>query len=154
MGIFKEDLINFGNLINTEIEVKLTPEDFNRVFPGLEFEFSDRLLRIKGKKRSLLIRRGIEFRGRQDENKVYNIRGYKTEDMGLCLEVLTPNEAKELTEREGFSEEEGCLRISILSVLKGKDLYKKIPDTFKDRLLIKRYKIGEGYLTVYLTVTK
>jgi len=49
MGIFKEDLINFGNLIDTEVEVKLGPEDFKRVYEDLEFEFTEGLAKIQDK---------------------------------------------------------------------------------------------------------
>ncbi|HIC98083.1 MAG TPA: hypothetical protein EYP11_06795, partial [Aquificaceae bacterium] len=61
MGIFKEDLINFGNLIDTEVEVGLTEEDFMKVFGGLKFEFGDSLIKIKGKKKGFFLKRGFEF---------------------------------------------------------------------------------------------
>ena len=36
MGIFIEDLLNFGNLIDAEIEIKLSPADLKRAYTSLE----------------------------------------------------------------------------------------------------------------------
>jgi len=154
MGIFKEDLINFGNLIDTEVEVKLTPDDFKRVFPDLDFEFSDRLVRIKGKKKVLLFNKGFEFRGRQDEKKVYNVRKYETEDIGIYLEIVSPDGMDDLLKREAFTKEDGYLRMSVFEVLKRSEIYPKIPDAFKDKLIITRYKVRDGHLAIFITVTK
>jgi len=154
MGIFKEDLINFGNLIDTEVEVKLTPEDFKRVLPDLDFEFSDRLVKIRGKKKVLFLSKGFEFRGRQDERRVYNVREYETEDMGIYLEVVSPDGMEELLKRNGFSREDGYLKMSVFEVLKGSEIYPKIPDAFRDKLIITRYKVRDGHIAIFITVTK
>ncbi len=153
MGIFKEDLINLGNLIDTEVEVKLTPQDFKKVFPDLEFEFTEGLVRIKGKKKGLLFRRGFEFRGAQDEQRVYNEREFETLDMGVYLKIISPKGIEEL-EKRGMKREGEHLRLSVFEVLKKSDIYRDVPDAFKDRLVIKRYKIKEAALSVFLSVTK
>ncbi len=153
MGIFKEDLINFGNLIDTEVEVKLTPEDFKRVFQDLDFEFSEGLAKIRGKKKGLLFKRGFEFRGSQDEKKVYNVREFETLDMGVYLKIISPQGIEEL-EKRGMERDGEYLKISVFDVLKRSEIYKNIPDAFKDKLIIKRYKIKDGALSVFITVTK
>ncbi len=154
MGIFKEDLINFGNLIDTEVDVKLTSEDFKRVYPDLDFEFEDGLLKIKGKKKGFLLKRGFEFRGAQDEHRVYNVRNYETEDMGVLLRVISSSGVDVLIGYEGMEKEGEHLQLSIWEVLKRSDIFKDIPDAFKDKLIIKRYKIKKDALSVFITVTK
>ena len=153
MGIFKEDLINFGNLIDTEVEVKLTPQDFKKVFPDLDFEFTEGLAKIKGKKKGLLFKRGFEFRGAQDEQRVYNEREFETLDMGVYLKIISPQGIEEL-EKRGMKREGEHLKLSVFEVLKKSDTYKDIPDAFKERLIVKRYRIREGALSIFITVTK
>ncbi len=154
MGIFKEDLINFGNLIDTEVEVKLSPEDFKRVFPELEFDFSDRLVKIKGKKKGFLFKKGFEFRGAQEEQKVYNVREYETEDMGIYLKVISRDGIERLLQERGIEQEGEYLKLSVWDVLKSSDIYRDVPDAFKDKLIITRYKVRDGHLAIYITVTK
>ncbi|NPA42261.1 MAG: hypothetical protein GXO18_08320 [Aquificae bacterium] len=154
MGIFKEDLINFGNLIDTEVEVKLSPRDFSRVFENLEFEFSDRLMKIRGEKKVLFLKKRFELRLGQDEQKVYNVREFKTEDMGIYLKIMSKDGLEEVLKREGISREGEYLKMSVFEVLKRSKIYGDIPDAFKERLVLNRYKIGNGYLSIYITVTK
>jgi len=153
MGIFKEDLLNFGNLIDTEVEVRLRPEDLAEVFGGLEFELGDGLVKIRGKRRGIILRRGFEFRGAQEEGKVYNIREFKTIDMGVYLRILSDQGIEEL-EGRGMKREGEYLRVSLLEALKRSDVYKMVPDVFKEKLVIKRYKVREGALSLFLSVTK
>ena len=153
MGIFKEDLINLGNLIDTEVEVKLTPEDFKKVFPDLEFEFTEGLAKIRGKKKGLLFKKSFEFRGAQDEQNVYNDREFETLDMGVYLKIISPKGIEEL-EKRGMKREGEHLKLGVFEVLKRSDIYKDIPDAFKERLVIKRYRIKEGTLSIFLSVTK
>ena len=153
MGIFKEDLINLGNLIDTEVEVKLTPEDFKKVFPDLEFEFTEGLAKIRGKKKGLFFKKSFEFRGAQDEQNVYNDREFETLDMGVYLKIISPKGIEEL-EKRGMKREGEHLKLGVFEVLKRSDIYKDIPDAFKERLVIKRYRIKEGTLSIFLSVTK
>ncbi len=154
MGIFKEDLINFGNLIDTEVEIKLSPEDFKRVFPSYEFEFSQGLVKIKGKKKGFLFSRSFEFRGGEDQEKVYNEREFETKDMGIYLKILSASGLDVLTKERGIVREGEHLRMSVYDVLKLSDIYQKIPDAFRDRLLLTRYKLRNGHMAIFVTVTK
>ncbi len=154
MGIFKEDLINFGNLIDTEVEVKLTSEDFKRIFSDFDFELTDGLMKIRGKKKGFLFKRSFEFRGGQDERKIYNVKEYETKDIGVYLKVISSNGIEEILKEKGFEREGEYLKMSVFDVLKGTNMYKDIPDAFKNRLIITRYKIKNGYMSIYITVTK
>ncbi len=154
MGIFKEDLINFGNLINTEVEIKLSPEDFKKVFLSLDFEFTDSLVKIRGKRKGLLFKRGFEFRGAQDEERVYNVREFETLDMGILLRILSPSGVEELEKEKRIEREGEYLKLSVFDILKGSRVYRDIPDAFKDKLIIKRYKVRDGFLSIFVTVTK
>ncbi len=154
MGIFKEDLINLGNLIDTEVEVKLYPEDFRRVFPDLEFEFTDGLLKIRGKKKTLIFSRTFEFRGREDPGAVRTVKDHETKDLIVEVHVVSKDGIDKLSETGKFSYEGDRIGISVLPVLKETEVYSKIPDTFRERLKITRYRIRDGYMSVFITVTK
>jgi hypothetical protein len=154
MGIFKEDLLNLGNLIGTEFEARLTSREFAEVHPGLEFVFENGLLKIRGVRRFLLLKRSFEFRGREDPERVYTDRDLETKDLGVMVRVVSWEGSEEILRREGFRREGEYLRMSLLPVLKRTDVYRDIPDTFRDRLKATRYRIREGYLSLFLTVTK
>lgn len=153
MGIFKEDLINFGNLIDTEVEVGLIEEDFMKVFGGLKFEFGDSLIKIKGKKKGFFLKRGFEFRGAQEEGRVYNEKDYETTGMGIYLRIISP-EGLDVLEKVGMVKEGEYLKMDVFEALKGSDIYREIPDAFRNRLLLKRYRVGKGRLSLFITVTK
>jgi len=154
MGIFIEDLLNFGNLIDTEIEIPLKPEDFKRVFPDLDFAFSEGILRIKGKKRVLLLSKGFEFRGREESEKVFNERTDELKDFGIFVKVVS-SEGIEVLERDSHFKKEGdYLRISLLDVLKATETYQRIPKQFRDKLHLVKYRIKDGKLSIFITVVK
>jgi len=109
--------------------------------------------KIRGKKKGLLFKRSFEFRGAQDESKVYNVREFETLDMGVYLKIISPQGIEEL-EKRGMVREGEHLKMSVFEVLKRSEIYKDIPDAFKERLVINRYKIKNGALSVFITVTK
>lgn len=51
MGIFVEDLLNFGNLIDAELEIRLTVEELGRAYPNVDFEIRDELIKCFARKR-------------------------------------------------------------------------------------------------------
>jgi len=149
MGIFKEDLLNFRNLIDSEIEIKLRSTDFERAFPGLRFQLSSGLLKITGRRKALL-RRRFEFRAREEERGVFGSAGEG--DMGILLRVVDPSGSEELGKRKGMSFEGDTLRLSISDLLRETETYRRIPDVFRNRLKPVRYRIGKGCVTLYLRV--
>ena len=154
MGIFKEDLLNLGKLIDTEIEVRLSPEDFRKVYQELDFSFEEGLLRIRGKRKFLLFKRSFEFRGREDPTAVQTVKNGETKDLKVEVQIVSGDGVNVLKEKEGFEVKDERLSISLFPVLKLTELYSKIPDTFRERLRITRYKIGNGYMSVFIKVTK
>ncbi|WP_461829774.1 hypothetical protein [Aquifex sp.] len=154
MGIFIEDLLNFGNLIDTEVEVPLKPEDFRRVFPDLSFEFSESILKIKGKKKVLFFNKGFEFRGREESDKVFNERTDELKDFGIFVKVVSSDGIDVLEKDSHFKKEGEYLRMSLLDVLKATETYQKIPKQFRDKLELVKYRIKEGALSIFITVVK
>ena len=154
MGIFKEDLLNLGNLIDTEVEVKLSPKEFGEVYPGLEFVFESGLLKIRGRRKFLFLKRSFELRAREDPGNVYTVKDHETRDFGIKVQIVSREGIEEVQKREGIEVEGEHMRISLLPVFKKTDVYRDIPDTFRDRIKINRYRIKDGYLSAFLTVTK
>ena len=119
MGIFIEDLLHFGNLIDNEVEVNLSPENFKKAFSNLDFEFTDDVMKIKGKKRILFLSKAFEFRGKEKTNRVYNSReDDKLSDFGIYLKVLSPDRLNILEKDSRFQREDEYLKFSILDVFK------------------------------------
>ncbi|HIQ49426.1 MAG TPA: hypothetical protein EYH58_07355 [Aquifex aeolicus] len=153
MGIFIEDLLHFGNLINNEIEVILSSEDFKKAFMNLDFEFTDGVMKIKGKKRILFLSKAFEFRGKEETNKVYNSRkDEKLSDFGIYLKILSPDGLDILGKDRRFQEEGEYLKFSIFDVFKNSEIYQKIPKQFRDKLKLTKYKIKRNGLSIFLTV--
>jgi len=153
MGIFIEDLLHFGNLINNEIEVILSSEDFKKAFMNLDFEFTDGVMKIKGKKRILFLSKAFEFRGKEETNKVYNSRkDEKLSDFGIYLKILSPDGLDILGKDRRFQEEGEYLKFSIFDVFKNSEIYQKIPKQFRDKLKLTKYKIKRDGLSIFLTV--
>ncbi|GAB6065754.1 hypothetical protein JCM9492_08460 [Aquifex pyrophilus] len=155
MGIFIEDLLHFGNLIDNEVEVEIEKEAFKKTFPSLDFEFDEGVVKIKGKKRFLIFPKKFEFRGREESNKVFNEReGDELKDFGVYLKMLSPDGLEELTKDKHFKKEGEYLKLSILDVFKNTEIYQKVPKQFRDKLEITKYKVKRGKFSIFLTVVK
>ncbi len=150
MGIFAEDLINFGNLLDAEVELKITPEDLKKVFKDYDFYINDGLLRITKHKRAFLFKKKLELRLREDTKNVYN----KKEDQIRCIKayILTPSVLGEFENVLKQDSEFACM--NLWEVIKNTNLYEKIPKQFKDRVIISRYFFKNGYMLLYLKVEK
>ncbi|AAC06954.1 hypothetical protein [Aquifex aeolicus] len=155
MGIFIEDLLHFGNLIDNEVEVPLKPEDFKRAYPDFEFTFEDGVVKIRGKKRVFLFNRSFEFRGKEEPNKVYNEKkGDEVTDFGVYLKILSSEGLDVLTKNEHFSREGDYLKMSALEPFKASEVYQKVPKQFRSKLSITKYKVKNGEFSIFLTVIK
>ncbi len=149
MGIFKEDLLRFGNLIDKEIEVKLPPEHLKNSYENLEFVFGEGILIIRGKKAGFL-KRKFEITAVQ-EKEVYTKGVYKTEDLGIYLRI-TAGEKENIVKTQGIFSEKELLGLSVWEALRKTDVYRKIPDPFKERIFLKRYRLTEGFLHLTLGI--
>ncbi len=154
MGIFIEDLLNFGNLIDTEVEIPLKVEDLNGFFSELKFEFTEGILKIKGRKKVLFFNKGFEFRGREEGNKVFNERGDELKDFGIFVKILSSDGVEVLEREKHFRREGEYLKISLLDVLKKTEIYQKIPRQFRDKLELVKYKIKPEGISLFITVVK
>jgi len=155
MGIFIEDLLHFGNLIDNEVEIPLKPEDFKRAFPDFDFTFEDGIVKIRGKKKFLIFSKGFEFRGKEETNKVYNQReGDEVKDFGIYVKIVSSEGLDELIKNNFFSKEGDYLKISTLEPFKASEFYQKVPKQFRSKLYITKYKVKGGKISLFLTVVK
>ncbi len=154
MGIFIEDLLNFGNLIDSEFEVEILPEHLRKVFPSWEFVAGDGILKIRGKKRVLFLSKGFEFRGGEDPERVYTEREDELRDLGIYLKILSPEGLEELTKDERLKREGEHLRLSLYEAFRQTETYSRIPRQFRDRINLTRYRLKNGKISLYMTVVK
>ena len=148
MGIFSEDLINFGNLLDTEIELKLTPQDLKTVFKDLDFDIEDGLLKVKRKIKKLLFSKTVEARLREESRSVYNDREREIR----AITVISLSKLEDFKDIVSLDGDRAVL--NLWEVIKNTELYKKIPKQFRERVVISRYMFKKGYIQLYLKVEK
>ena len=148
MGVFSEDLINLGNLLDTEIELKLTPQDLKTVFKDLDFDIEDGLLKVKRKIKKLLFSKTVEARLREESRSVYNDREREIRAI-TAIPLSKLEDFKDIVSLDGDR-----AVLNLWEVIKNTELYKKIPKQFKERVVISRYMFKKGYIQLYLKVEK
>ncbi len=149
MGLFIEDLLNFGNLIDAEIEIKLSPVELKKVYPIFDFDIRDGILSIKVKKKILFLEKTKEVR-LSCMDIVVKKEGNK---QWIFLKRLSQEDFEELL-KESFLLEGERLGIDVMPAVVHTETYQKIPKQFKDKLLINRCKIGIEYLSVFFKFEK
>lgn len=152
MGIFIEDLLNFGNLIDAELEIRLTAEELRKAFHGIDFEIKDGILRIFWKKKVLLFSKTQEIRLSDADSKVKKDR--ETLRQWAFFKVLSRDGLENIRDLDGFTVEGEYLGIDMMRAVVLTDTYEKIPKQFRDKLLISRYKIGKDYISVFFKFEK
>ncbi len=150
MGIFSEDLINLGNLIDAEFEVKVPQELLSKTFEGLKFEVLDNLLRVGFKKKGLLFLREVQIPLREDSQRVKNTPEVKAIGLG----VMTQKDLEELLQKGPFQREGEYVFFNLWEAITKTEEYAKVPKQFKDRILINRYKLKQGYVQLWVRVSK
>ncbi|WP_448587593.1 hypothetical protein [Thermocrinis sp.] len=150
MGIFSEDLINLGNLIDVEFDINLSEEAINRAFEGLSFEIEDGFMRVGYRKKSFLFSKKVEILLREDPLRVKNT----PQERGIGLLVATEKNLREILEKNDFELEQDRLYINLFDAIKDTEEYKKVPKQFKDRIVINRYKLRKGYIQLWVKVSK
>ncbi len=151
MGILIEDLLNFGNLIDAELEIKLSPEELERAYEGLEFRLEEGFISVLYKKKGLL------FSKRQEVRLSEGSRVKKDRDGGrqlIFFKVLSRKGIEELLQRDGFVLEGEELGLDVMPAVVLTETYARIPKQFRDKLLISRYKIGRTSLSVFFRFEK
>ncbi len=150
MGIFSEDLINLGNLIDAEFEVKVPQELLSKTFEGLKFEVLDNLLRVGFKKKGLLFLKEVQIPLREDSQRVKNTPEVKAIGLG----VMTQKDLEELLQKGPFQREGEYVFFNLWEAITKTEEYAKVPKQFKDRILINRYKLKQGYVQLWVRVSK
>ncbi len=152
MGIFIEDLLNFGNLIDAELEIRLTGEELGKAYPNLNFDIRDGILRI-------LTRRKVLFMSKSQEIRLSDVdcivrKDRETSRQWAFFKILSRDGLEQVQKLEGFSREGEYLGIDVMKAVVLTDTYEKIPRQFRDKLLISRCKIGRDYLSVFFRFEK
>ena len=114
MGIFSEDLINLGNLIDAEFEVKIPKELLNETFRGLNFEVLDGLLRVGFKKKGFLFSKEVQVPLKEDAQSVKNDQ---SEIRAIGLRVMTERDLEELLQKGPFQREGGHIFLNLWEAL-------------------------------------
>jgi len=133
MGIFVEDLLHFGNLMDREIPVDLYAEDLKSLFgDDKEVSVEEEKIRVSATERGLLLKRRKE--------KILNIKG-PADGLSIRVEVVRDDFDK----REGFRED-----LNLKTVIGSKDIFQKIPPKIRNRLFIARVLTVNNVLKVFL----
>lgn len=151
MGIFVEDLVNFGNLIDAEIEFRLSPESLKRAFPELDFEIRDGILRVFVKGRRLFLKSTSEVRLSEGGG----VRKDRQEGrQWVFFRVLSEGGEERLLSFPFFKKDGEYLGMDVMPVVVLTETYEKIPKQFRDRLVISRYRAGREYISVFFRFEK
>ncbi|MFN3813536.1 MAG: hypothetical protein ACK4SM_02815 [Aquificaceae bacterium] len=152
MGIFFEDLINLGNLIDTEVELGLPKSLLEDAFEGLSFELMDGLLVISFRKKRLFLEKTYQIRLSEEPQKV---RTQKEEGKRyIFMRILSKDGLEELLKRKSFIEEDDFLGIDIWPAVKRMETYERVPKQFRERLYLSRYRVRNGSLSIFMKVSK
>lgn len=152
MGIFIEDLLNFGNLIDAEIEIRLSPEDLKRAYASLDFDIKDGVLRVVSRKKVLFFNKSYELRLSEVGDKVRKDR--ENMRQWAFFRVLSREGLEEVLKLPGFTMEEEYLGIDLMPAVSLTETYEKIPRQFREKLVINRYKLGRDYLSAFFKFEK
>jgi len=150
MGIFSEDLLNLGNLIDVEFEIKVPAQLLNPTKEGLNFELSEGLMRVGFKKKGLIFSKDVRALLREDPKNVKNT----SDERSIGLLVATDKNLKEVLEKGGFLQEGDHVFINLLEAIKNTEEYLKVPKQFRERIILSRYKIKDGFVQLWAKVSK
>ncbi len=152
MGIFIEDLLNFGNLIDAELEIKLSAEELSRAYACIEFDIKEGIVKVLKKRKLLFFNKTQEIRLSEADGKVKKDR--ETSRQLAFFKVLSRYGIQDLKNMEGFSWDGEYLGLDVMPAVVLTETYEKIPKQFREKLLISRYKIGKDHLSVFFKFEK
>lgn len=152
MGIFVEDLLNFGNLIDAEIEIRLSPSDLKRAYINLDFDIRDGVLRVISREKVLFLNRSYELRLSEIGDKVRKDR----EDLKqwAFFKILSKGGLEKVLKLPGFMVEDEYLGMDLMPAVSLTETYEKIPRQFREKLVINRYRFGKDYLSAFFKFEK
>ncbi len=133
MGIFVEDLLHFGNLMDREIPIDISPEDLKPLFgEDKRISIIESGIRVSKEERGFIFKKNKE--------KIMNIKG-PSDGLSIRVEIIRDDFDK----RAGVKED-----IKLEAIIRSKETFKKIPEKIRDRLFISRVIPVNGTLRVYL----
>jgi len=150
MGIFAEDLINFGNLMEATIDFPISQEQMGQILNVpvvLEPHFMDVIV----KKKSFLFSKDYRIRLKEakyliNERKLNNPKKAIGFDTLLEKDINLLPDAFEIIDNKPY--------IDFWPYIKASGLYSKVPSQFKERIIIKDYEIKSKSLVLKLGVQK
>lgn len=148
MGIFAEDLINFGNLMEATVDFNISKEDLKNIL-GLDVELEPHMLSIVKKDRFLVFNKNKIIKLKEAK---YFINDRKSQKRAIGFDMLLEKEITELPNT--FEIIDNKPYINFWSYIKSSSLYAKIPNQFKERVIIKDYEIKKDYILLKLGVQK
>lgn len=152
MGIFIEDLLNFGNLIDAELEIKLYPEHLGQAYAPLHFELEDGILRLIISKKVLFFNKRDELRLAEADGKTKKER--ENQQQWIFMKLLSKKGLEEFLKLPFFTVEDEQLGMDVMPAVYLTQTYQRVPKQFKDRLLISRYRIGRDCISVFFKFEK
>ncbi len=152
MGIFFEDLVNLGNLIDTEIELSLSKGLLEETFEGLSFEPTDGLLVISFRNKRLFLGKTYKIRLSEESQKVKTQR--EEGKRYIFMRILSKEGLEELLRRGSFIKEDDFLGMDVWPAVKRIETYEKVPKHFRERLYLSRYRIRNGSVSIFMKVSK
>ncbi|MCS6875234.1 MAG: hypothetical protein RMK35_00115 [Aquificaceae bacterium] len=151
MGVFIEDLMNFGNLIDTELEIKLSAQELATAYPELDFEIKEGILRI-------FINRRVLFWNRKVEVRLSEGGGVKkdreNQSQWVFFKVLSKAGLEDILKLDAFRLDGEYVGMEVMKAVSLTESYRKIPRQFLEKLLINRYKMGKDSLSVFFRFEK
>ncbi|WP_448584282.1 hypothetical protein [Thermocrinis sp.] len=150
MGIFSEDLLNLGNLIDAEFEIKVPKQLLNSTIEGLNFELAEGLMRVGFKKKGLIFSKDVQVLLKEDPKAVKN----SSDERSIGLLVATDKNLKEILEKGGFVQEGEHVFINLLGAIRNTEEYLKVPKQFRERVVLSRYRLKDGFVQLWARVSK
>ncbi len=148
MGIFAEDLINFGNLMEATIDFNVSPKDLESII-GVPVSLEPHVMDITVKKKFLAFSKNYKIRLKEGE---YFINDRKAGKRAIGFDMLLENDIELLPKAFEIIEKRPYL--DFWPFIKASELYMKIPNQFKERIIIKDYEIKSNMLVLKLGVQK
>ncbi|MGC9143809.1 hypothetical protein [Hydrogenobaculum sp.] len=148
MGIFAEDLINFGNLMEATIDFPINQKELENILNVPVF-LAPHVMDVVVKKKFLAFSKDYKVRLKEGE---YFINDRKAGKRAVGFDMLLEKDVELLP--SVFEVIEGRPYLNFWPYIKASELYTKVPNQFKERVIIKDYEIKKDVLVLKLGVQK
>lgn len=148
MGIFAEDLINFGNLMEATIDLNISKEELEYLI-NAKVQLESHMLYILIKRNVLIFNKEKPIKLKEAK---YIINDRKLGKRAIGFDMLLEKEITLLPNTFEIIQNKPYL--NLWEFIKSSSLYQKIPNQFKDRIIIKDYEIKKDFITLKLGVQK